>query len=78
MMQSAASIKGSQAAQSELDARAILKKIATPVRYCVSLIREAAAHERDRRQVASLDACMLRDIGLEPFDVYRGWHRSGR
>jgi hypothetical protein len=31
---------------------------------------------RERRQLASLDASMLKDIGLSKADAYREWSRS--
>ena len=77
MMQNAASIH-------DLDfhfgwiVRASFKSAAKSVGYFVALMKRAAARERGRRQLAELDARMLHDIGLEPFDVYYGWRGSGR
>jgi uncharacterized protein YjiS (DUF1127 family) len=45
-------------------------------RYFFTLMRDAAARERTRKEIASLDARMLHDIGLEPFDVRYGWRNS--
>jgi hypothetical protein len=75
MMQNTASLNGSTISQSGWIARAIIESATQSIRYFVALMKKAAAHERDRRQ---LDERMLQDIGLEPFDVYYGWRGSGR
>lgn len=43
-------------------------------RYFFALMKHASAQERTRKEIASLDARMLHDIGLEPFDVRHGRH----
>ncbi len=61
-------------------APAILTSASKAGRYFVSLMKRSAARERTRRELAELDAQMLQDIGLEPFEVYYGWRgvpRSG-
>ena len=75
MMQNIASLNGSMISQSGWMARAIIDSAIESIRYFVALMEEAAARERDRRQ---LDERMLQDIGLEPFDVYYGWRGAGR
>lgn len=75
MMRNSASLNGSMISQSGWIARAIVGSATKSMRYFVALMKEASAHERDRRQ---LDERMLQDIGLEPFDVYYGWRGSGR
>lgn len=47
-------------------------------RYFVSLMKRAAARARTRKELAELDARLLQDIGLEPFDVYYGWRGAPR
>jgi len=74
MTQNTSSLNGSMNSPSGWIARAIIESATRSIRYFVASMKEAAAHERDRRQ---LDARMLQDIGLEPFDVYYGWRGSG-
>jgi uncharacterized protein YjiS (DUF1127 family) len=76
MMQNTASLHGFHVAHSGWFMRAILENAVESSRYFVSLMKKAAAHERDRRQLVRLDARTLQDIGLEPFDVYYGWRGS--
>jgi len=54
-------------------ARAVVGKITEMACNLAARMKGAAAHKRDLRH---LDARMLQDIGLEPFDVYFGWRRS--
>ena len=78
MMQNTASIHDLDFSHFGWVVRAAFKSAAKSTRYFVALMKKAAAHERGRRQLAGLDARMLQDIGLEPFDVYYGWRGSGR
>ena len=78
MMRNTALLHGVHAASSGWLARAVIESTAKSFRCFVAQMKEAAAHERDRRQLARLGANTLQDIGLEPFDVYYGWRGSGR
>ena len=59
-------------------APAILSCSTKAFRYFVSLMKRAAKRERTRKELSDLDARGLRDIGLEPLDVYYGWRGSPR
>ncbi|WP_445504764.1 hypothetical protein [Microvirga sp. G4-2] len=74
MTQNTASLNGSLNSPSGWIMRAIIESATQSIRYFVASMKEAAAHEGDRRQ---LYACMLQDIGLEPFDAHYGWRGSG-
>lgn len=76
MMQNIASFHGFHVAQSGWIGRAIVESAARSLHCFVALMKEAAAHERDRRHLTRLDERMLQDIGLEPFDVFYGWRGS--
>lgn len=78
MMQNTAALNGSEITHSGWFARAIIVSAVQSFRCFVATMKEAAAHERNRRHIAHLDAHMLQDIGLEPFDVYYGWRGSIR
>ena len=58
--------------------RAVIESAGRSACYFVAQMREAAAHERDRRQLARLDLHMMQDIGLEPFYIYYGWRGPSR
>ena len=74
MMRNIASREGTLVSHFGCVARAIVEDVAKAARDLAGLRKGFAAHERDLRQ---LDARMLQDIGLEPFDVYYGWRSSG-
>lgn len=78
MMQNTALMDTTELTQSGWVARAVMGSAGKSARYFVALMRHAAARERSRRELAQLDARMLRDIGLEPFDRYYGWQSSSR
>jgi uncharacterized protein YjiS (DUF1127 family) len=78
MMRNVASMNGAEIFRGGWFARAAVENAIKSARYFVSLMKEAVAHERNRRQLARMDARMLQDIGLEPFDVYYGWRGSAR
>ena len=78
MMQNSASLHGSQIARSGWFVRAVVGSAADSFRCFVASMKAAASRERSRRHVAHLDARLLQDIGLEPFDVYYGWRGSSR
>lgn len=78
MMQNIVSLHGSRALRSGWIARALVESAARSCRCFIAAMKEAAAQERDRRHLARLDARMLHDLGLEPFDVYYGWRGSSR
>ena len=78
MTQNAASMNGFELSHYGRLARAGVESAIRWARYFSALMRKAAARERDRRQLARLDARMLQDIGLEPFDVYYGWRGPAR
>jgi uncharacterized protein YjiS (DUF1127 family) len=78
MMQNSASLNESMISQLGWIARAMIENGAKATRYFIALMKEDAIHERSRRDLASLDLRLLRDLGLEPFDVYYGWRRPGR
>jgi uncharacterized protein YjiS (DUF1127 family) len=67
------SMGGSAQAQSGWMARAIMESGIKAAHHFVTLMKQAAARERTRRELKELDAHMLRDIALEPFDAYFGW-----
>ncbi len=67
------SLAHSDHARSHWMARATMENAMEATRYVVSLMRQASARERTRRQLGELDARMLRDIGLDPLDVYYDW-----
>ena len=48
-------------------AGAILENAAEAARHFIALMKQAAAREKGRRQIAELDAHLLQDIGLDPF-----------
>lgn len=58
--------------------RAVWESSIEATHHFVSLMRQSAAHERARRELMELDTRMLRDVGLEPFDVYYGGRHLGR
>jgi len=78
MMQNSASLNETMISQTGWHVQALVGRGARVIRYFVALMKEAAVRGRKRRELASLDLHLLRDIGLEPFDIYRGWHRPGR
>jgi len=78
MMQNISSSRGTHVPRSGWVVRAIVESTAKSLRCFVALMKEAAAHEQDRRHLARFDERMLQDIGLEPFDVYYGWCGSSR
>ena len=78
MMHNSALLNGSMISQSGWIPRAIVESATHSFRYFVASMKEAAAHERHRRQLAKFDERMLQDIGLEPFDVFYGWRGCGR
>jgi uncharacterized protein YjiS (DUF1127 family) len=78
MTRNSASLNDSMLAQSGWAVRATIENGARASRYFVALMKVAAARERTRRELASLDPHLLRDIGLEPLDVYYGRRGSGR
>lgn len=73
MMRNIASFHRPHAARSGWVVRAAVESAARSFHCFVALMKEAAAHEQDRRHLARFDERMLQDIGLEPFDVYYGW-----
>jgi uncharacterized protein YjiS (DUF1127 family) len=77
MMHSTGSLNGSERVHLRWLAWVVIENAIKAAGYFIALMRRAAAHERDRRQLAALDVRMLQDIGLEPFDVRYGWHASG-
>lgn len=78
MMQNIASFHSFHAPRSGWFVRAIVESAIKSLRCFIDVMKEAAAHERDRRHLARFDARTLQDIGLEPFDVYYGWRGSSR
>lgn len=78
MMNHAASMNSTGISQNGWMAQAIMHNAVRSIRYFVSLMRETASRERDRQLLSKLDERMLRDIGLEPYDVYYGRGRIGR
>ena len=72
------SMDSSEHASSGWIARAILESGIKSTHHFVGLMKQTAARERTRRQLDELDARMLRDIGLEPFDTYYDWRGLGR
>jgi hypothetical protein len=45
----------------------------TVLRFVSALLAGVRRRARSRRTIADLDARLLRDVGLEPFDLYYGW-----
>ena len=46
------------------------------LRSPIALVRGIIARERTRRQLLELDTRLLRDIGLEPYEIFHGWAES--
>jgi uncharacterized protein YjiS (DUF1127 family) len=65
----------SEQAQFGWVAGAILDNAMEAVSHFIALMKQAAAREKGRRQIAELDAHLLRDIGLDPFDRHDGRFR---
>ncbi|SCY67157.1 DUF1127 domain-containing protein [Microvirga guangxiensis] len=78
MMQNTASLSTSELAHYSRLVRAVARSAVKSARYFVVLTRRAATRERTHQQLTQLDARLLEDVGLEPFDVYYGWRGSSR
>jgi uncharacterized protein YjiS (DUF1127 family) len=77
MMDIAGSLENSNRSEFLWFMRTALESAARATDYFIALMKQAAVRERTRKELAELDARTLRDIGLEPFDVYRGPRLSG-
>ena len=78
MMQNTSPIHMSDLSHFGWLARASAASAVRSGRYFVVLMRKAAVREQTRRELAELDEHVLRDIGLDPLDVYYGWRGTAR